>query len=786
MYSASQIAAVLNKSKRGVLLALAPTAPSGRVVVGGNSAWAWAFDVLPARFKEELTQHAKQRGYAGPEALLSNPPPIWSAPLPLKHIAPYHLERAAKLQSALKPFLERTEHSHLSRVELEAKGVGEYHRVFGHPITTRHWRRLMKRTRERDGGAKNWARLEIYLDENLARRPVIKPSGSDFRELEDVISVFKNPLAPTPLEKQFLWVLAFDFFETQLAMGQRRNRIKRSLLKFLIQQAPLLARTTDALRRDFNRKYQQWVGGGRHPSGIIDRRSETSGNHRAPVLPKSDELKLIAKAVEYGGRESQAWRELMAKHELSPQVTNYYLHNPTNKSYVPRRIRETVRPKVEMLKDLHHGPRRARLNGAYIERDPTVFAAGDWFQADDCTLPNYYYEETENGFELMRGQFLAMIDCRTTCILGFVLISARNYNARHIRNLITIVADDYGLPQQGFYFENGIWRARLIVGRSDEVDWLETELGLRALGLRFCHATLPRGKVIERVFGIYQNYLEAEPGYAGRDERNDRYERVQKQLALIRQGKAPPGEFLLSKQQWIERLSEFCEKYNHEPQNGKYLPGLSPKEGFEKFFQAPLVKLPDSCRYLLASHKMRVRVGRNGISFQFSKERFTYKNEQTGRLLGQEVLAWFNPENPDLLTVTSPDGKNPFTVERAVLVPGMDAPPEILEEALAQNERHEAYRKALYRTVQSHFSASFRNRMFRPCFALREAVELGQTMREQRKVIETERKEELKRIKRAHRFSEQLKIPVAPASLRNEETIRGLEKLNQLLGEDSP
>src|SRR5208283_3126819 len=105
MYSASQIAAALNKSKRGVLLALASTPPSGRTVVSGNSAWAWKFDVLPTRFKEELAQQAKQRGYAGPEALLSNPPSIWSAPLHLKRIAPHHLERATQLQRALKPFL---------------------------------------------------------------------------------------------------------------------------------------------------------------------------------------------------------------------------------------------------------------------------------------------------------------------------------------------------------------------------------------------------------------------------------------------------------------------------------------------------------------------------------------------------------------------------------------------------------------------------------------------------------------------------------------------------------
>jgi len=38
------------------------------------------------------------------------------------------------------------------------------------------------------------------------------------------------------------------------------------------------------------------------------------------------------------------------------------------------------------------------------------------------------------------------------------------------------------------------------------------------------HAKLPRGKVIERVFGLLQNYLESEPGYAGRDETHDKFE----------------------------------------------------------------------------------------------------------------------------------------------------------------------------------------------------------------------------------------------------------------------
>ena len=321
---------------------------------------------------------------------------------------------------------------------------------------------------------------------------------------------------------------------------------------------------------------------------------------------------------------------------------------------------------MKMLRDHHHGPRAAKLNGAYINRDPSTFKAGDWFQADDCTLPNYYYTESDEGFALVRGQFLAMCDVRTTFILGYVLIPQRNYTAHHIRNLTTVVADRYGLPRCGFYYENGMWRnARLLHGRRDEINWHATEMGLRGLGLQFRHARLPRGKVIERVFGLLQNHLESEPGYAGRDERHDRFERVQEQISLVRRGKAEPADFFLSESEYLQRLDVIVERYNNERQEGKYCPGLSPREAFEKFHgDEPRVRLTDSSRHLLASHKMRVRSGRNGISFRFGKEQFTYKSYETGRMRGEELIAWFNVENPSTIAVTNLEGRSAHALHR--------------------------------------------------------------------------------------------------------------------------
>src|SRR5260370_23667917 len=116
-----------------------------------------------------------------------------------------------------------------------------------------------------------------------------------------------------------------------------------------------------------------------------------------------------------------------------------------------------------------------------------------------------------------------------------------------------------------------MWRnARLLQGRRDEIKWHETEMGLRGLGLRFRQAKLPRGKVIERVFGLLQNYLESEPGYAGRDERHDKFERVQEQISLVRKRKAHPSNFFLAEAEYLERLSVIIDRYNNERQEGKH------------------------------------------------------------------------------------------------------------------------------------------------------------------------------------------------------------------------
>jgi hypothetical protein len=785
VFTAAQIASASRRSKRAVLATLAKETPAGTRLVGGNLARVWRLEQLPLRMRTAL-ENSAARQQLDVALFVASPPTKRQPKYPLKQCSEAAVARASLLQRALAPSLQASIGQQLqSRSYFEAAGVEAYRQVFGHRVTARHWRRLFKRTLDRDGGTRNWSRLEIYLDESPVRRVKAEASFSPaaFRPLQELIASFEDPIAPTELERNCLWIYAFEHCEREMERTGKSKSVKRATLRCLCSNAEFLGKSSKGIRVQFDRKLKRWIDGGRIPAAIADGRKQNPGRP-APKFSEEEEHALIAKALRCGGGVTQAWRECRNNGILNARLSQHYTSTPASKSYVPARVRRLIANKTKMLRDLHHGPRQAKLNGAFINRDPSTFHSGDWFQADDVTLPNYYYIEDQLGFSVLRGQFLAMCDVRTTFILGYVLIPQRNYTAHHIRNLTTIVADVHGLPRKGFYYENGMWRtARLLHGRRDEIKWHETEMGLRGLGLQFRHARLPRGKVIERVFGLLQNHLEGEPGYSGRNERDDRFERVQKQISLVRRGKVEPSEFFLSEMEYLRRLSMIVERYNNERQEGKYCPGLSPREAFEKFYgEEPRIRLGNSSRHLLASHKMRVRSGRNGISFRFGKEQYTYKNWKTGELFGQELVAWFNVEDPSVISVTNlkEDVRTLFTVEREISVPGMDAPPEVLEAALAQNEAHEGYRKALYRAVSQNFSTGFAGRMFRRNLVDRKTAEIGEAMAKEHQKVHQQRIVKTKRAAALERKAARLGI--APGAMKDRPAVEeGLEQMTTAL-----
>jgi len=717
VYTASRIGAALGRSPQAVHKALA-SVPSAPLPTRGGTARGWAFADLPLAMRTELGEIANRRRYRDAEHLLSAPPREHQSPIPLAEIAPQCLTKADTLRRALAPVLARVNDLTLSAADLEAFGVQEYQMAYGYQVSPRYWRELFKRTLERDGGAEKYERLELYLDDRLTRKnraPVRAAVLQEFHALEEYIASFKDPQNPTPGEQAMLWFQTFRKYEEALAAGKPAAKQKRQLCEFLMAKAPFIADTLAAVRKQFERKLKRWIDGGRLPSTIEDQRSKKSGWHRAPKLSQEDRDKIVGHAVLFnGGRVGQAWRELFASEGLSEELASYYLGNSSSKSYVPKSVRDQVRWDVAALDDIHHGSRQAQLNGAHISRDWSGVASGDWYQADDCTLPIYYSEPDGKGwFRLLRGQLLLMIDLRSTCILGYALLSDRNYNSLAIRTLITRTCDEHGLPRKGFYFERGIWQtSRLLKGdqRAGAFSWPEAEKGLYDLGLRFIHARLPRAKPVERVLGAVQDLMEGVPGYAGRDERHDRFERLQELKRQVESRKVEPEGHFLSADQWLSTLDDLCGRYNAEPQNGKMTNDLAPAAAFEQFQNRhdPQMKFGASSRYLLAHHRRPARVTRNGITLRFGKNAFTYRNEATGRLIGQTVLAWFNPEAPDVLCVSDMERRNVFAVERSQDVPAVDALEELLSTEQARVAAHQSYAKTYYRTLRSKFGGAFR------------------------------------------------------------------------------
>lgn len=593
-----------------------------------------------------------------------------------------------------------------------------------------------------------------------------------FRPLAEFIALFKNPAAPSAQEKSVLWLRAFELYEDLVSEGHAPKKLKRRLLAYLERRAAFLVSTaaTDlcaCLYFSFHRKHTAWLAAERAPDALKDRRSEKSGNWRAPKLSSEDRDKIIGHAVlNCGGRVSQAWRELVESREISEDLAGHYLSNPSRKSHVPRAVRESVKYEVAMMDDIHHGPRQDKLGGAHLSRDWSTVAAGDWMQADDATLPVYYYAPDGNGwYSLMRGQTLLMIDLRSTRILGFVLISERNYTGAAIRTLTTKVCDRYGLPRKGFYYENGIWRSRLIKGsaEAEPMSWAETEGGLRDLGLRFVHARLPRAKPVEGVFGASQNLMEGVPGYIGRNEQTEKFERVQKIMREVASRKVRPEGHFLSEDEWTDALETLCAKYNAAIQNGKMTGGLSPDEAFNQYQRRndPPVKFSAECRFLLANHRRPVRVTANGITLPASMGGGNYRNEETGKLRGQTVFAWIDPENPEIITVTDTKRQNPFCVARSQSVPAMDAPADIMSQEMGRIAAHQSYGKARYRVLKAKHVMPFR-----PMLADAETVELGARIGAQRSEIETAKREQSRQVSRVRRIAGTLGS-AAPSKPRN-------------------
>ena len=138
------------------------------------------------------------------------------------------------------------------------------------------------------------------------------------------------------------------------------------------------------------------------------------------------------------------------------------------------------------------------------------------------------------------------------------------------------------------------------------------------------------------------------------------------------------------------------------------------------------------------------KVTSRGLTIRIGKAAYTYKSEATGRLIGQRVLAWFDVEDPSLITLTTLDQKKPVTVARETVLPAWRAPAAAIAQAKRENAAHLAPIRRLYSTLRKEYPEELGQHVARPVLADENTRRLGAEMDRQKtalkaKAVQTQR-----------------------------------------------
>jgi hypothetical protein len=779
-FTAARIAEVLGKSARVVRRWLSVITPDGEMMVRGNLASAWKVESLPAHVIQELTATANAKGFRSIDNLLSDRCDAWQPEIPWNEICSDQQAEAITLQRALLPMIQRRNEAGLAVADFEALGVQAYQRETGREITRERWGYIFNRTIQRDAGAGQFHRPELFLNGNLRKALPAKSIGdndSDFEPLNLCVAGFHNQTEPSGEEIDALWIEAVELF-LELRENEKPKKLKRRLLDFLSCRAPFLAANPNALRVNFDRKLKAFEASKGDETALLDGRELKRGEKRAPEFPQ-DDIDRIAwhSARNCGDRTTQAVRELASAGErsgLSALTLDTITRPAKSKSYVNRRLFSTVHPEVKAIAPFLLGKKAKDDATPALQRDYSKLHSMDVLTADDFTMPVYMFVPDGKGWWILtRGQCLLMIDVRSLKIIEFSLQPERSYNSLVIRTLMNHTCRAWGLPR-AWYFENGIWRnAHLVKGPprewSEGKSWGEIKPGWARLGVKFIHAKKARSKPAELVGGLLQNLMERMPGYCGRDERRDCPEETKKNKLAVEARRIEPHGLFLSFDAWYSELERLVNVYNNNIQDGRILRGLSPEQAFESFWPVgnEPVKFDASCWHLLAHYVSERAVGVDGISFKIGNQLYNYRDENSSSLRGRSVLAWFDPEYPDLLGVTDKHGRDPRLIQRSKAVDFlacMDRDGQSGKEfhdELAKVAGHNSYPKARYKVLYCKFNPTFRKNLVAPGVAnVAETFEAGRKDIQEREQQKTERAST--RIKRAR------KVGLQPAAVRGD------------------
>ena len=787
-FTAMQVAAATALSPRTVRRTLETVPHSSLVLVNGKETKAWSLGVFEKFFGPELaTQRAAGRYRDHLSLLSSSAKPTWQPALPLAAVCEAQRRKAVKLQRAIAPSWQRLEQTGLSAGEFERLGVNDYAAEFGVRISDRHWRELCKRTLGRDGGAEDWSRLEIYLDEGLRRapRPAIAPAQPEFPLIDTTLALLSDKAAPTWREMDLIWGAALHTLDAVASDAAPAARFKRAILEKLLREVPSLAHSYNSARTLFDGKRKAWLAGGKTVAAIMDRRYRDSRPGAAPDAVEEERagrLGFVA-GSNHGGQLAPAFRELVAQG----------LERPTrsaNKSYVPIALRREARQDALIVAASVKNKNALRSMVPTLSADPSRYRVHDIFTYDDVTLPILWYVPDGAGwFNLVQGQCLVGADWRSWRVLQFSLQPDSQYNSKVIRTLFAKTFAAHGLPKE-LKLEGGMWKSASLIHGNDakrkatEAQGLEytdgdVVHGLQTqLGIKITHAISPTGKTqIESIFRLMQDYLWPDKGYCGRDQRKDLPDKIKRQKYQVETRQAHPSEFFYSFEQLEQRMHQVFTQYNATPQQGDWLKNESPDEAFEKYQnrEDPPIAFDARCQHLLACQvAIRALKSDHTIRFEIGREKFCYFSQPLMEMpAGARIMVHFDPDLPEVITVTDLQRQNPISIPRSARTYTTADP--VTQNELGKKSACASYLRARFRTLEAKHKPVVRRPIVSPATA-----ELGAQIESQRAALVTEEK----RVARTRRAAAKIDLHLTPAARRNAETPAALEALERFLNAD--
>lgn len=800
LFTAQEIGDAIGWTRQAVYRALGAIPRSG-IKASRRNADAWSITALPGVIRAELCAvHDRLKFRAEYRTLadvLTNPPGRWEPALPLGDVHADEIAHAQRLQRALGRGLALPDHA--TDTDRARAVADDYRQEFGHGVSERHLRALIRRALDRDREAGAFDRLELYLPEaprpRVAAPPALASSPFDFAWLEFAFSICADRTRPTAADKQHCWDAVMTFCEETTAGGEIPRGFRPAMFAFLHATLPRLGKSPPAIEKAFERKLARFREKGR--AGLADLREENSG--RGGKLPADyvANMDLAREEVrDLHGDISQAFRNLWrgtsrSGHRFSDSFREYFSHDSRlSKSYVPNRVRTALRAWWNAIEPFTKGPKAVRLATPAIQLDWSRIPAGYSYTGDDFTLNHPFYVWDEEGeyeclrgrFNVTRGQVLLFSDERSRKILGYNAIPERTYNASHIQQGLAKLCLNpaIGLPFKRFHLEQSLWKAKAVTGM---VDWTELVAGFeREEKIQLIHALSPRAKSIESVGGRIQAIMEAAPFYVGRNERLDNHEREQAFLGSLKRVDQPrkemvdPADMMMSWEEFLRELDRCIELYNHEPQAGPNMLGRSPEEVWaqESGLQMHRV-LPDSLAYLLSSavseQKVQGGVGKKS-GVRSPDGQFWYSDsERIGELVGEKVRVRFNPSLPEIVMVchlaTDPKERAPFAVGIGPMLPACDATAEEFAAAKAKQKRFMSHGRAQFKAFPPKRNATIRRETMGSEDA-RATGEAIQAIEAGHREIQTSRARHARSITKA---AERFNLGISQRAVRNPEKV---------------